>query len=233
MSRSYVEPTVWQVNNPTHPTHDTEENHPAYAQIGASRVSGHINLYGSDFDHQHYVTITIRPSVLHRGLNHDWAYGGSREYIEVALSEAQWATFVSAMNTGHGVQCTLQHRDGKDVPQIPRPKDRQAQFNAEANDKLNSTVEALKQLAQAIENTSLSQKSKKELLRKLNHILQDLGPNLKYVAKCFAEHVEGVTEHAKIEVNAYIQARISRAGIAALSGDKPILMLEGDADAEI
>jgi hypothetical protein len=75
--------------------------HPAFGQIGASRVSGHIQLYDSDFHHNAYMTISIRRSELHRSLNRDWHYGRD-ELIEVALSEAQWATFVSAPNIGSG-----------------------------------------------------------------------------------------------------------------------------------
>ena len=38
------------------------ESHPAFGQIAASRVSSTpgVSLYGSDFDHQRYMTISIR-----------------------------------------------------------------------------------------------------------------------------------------------------------------------------
>ncbi|KKL96942.1 hypothetical protein LCGC14_1839510, partial [marine sediment metagenome] len=86
------------------PINDTVERHPAYAQIGAMRVSGSHGayLYGSDFRHQHYIMIQIHDSVLHRSLSGDRAHSGKR-LIEVALSEAQWATFVSSLNQGSGV----------------------------------------------------------------------------------------------------------------------------------
>lgn len=42
--------------------------HPAYGSISVSHVTGNANLYGSDFAHQHYVTITISRSELRRDL---------------------------------------------------------------------------------------------------------------------------------------------------------------------
>jgi hypothetical protein len=99
----YQDPTIEKVDSPIS---DSVEKHPAYAQIGASRVSGGTYLYGSNFAHQHYVTISITKSELNRSLSRDWASGGE-EYIEVALSEAQWASFVSTLNSGTGIQCTL------------------------------------------------------------------------------------------------------------------------------
>lgn len=69
--------------------HDCEVmRHPAFGQISVSRVAGHRHLYGSDFAHQHYVTLTIRGSEMHRSLARDWPY--AREHlVEVSLSEAQ------------------------------------------------------------------------------------------------------------------------------------------------
>ena len=65
-------------------------------------MRGSTNLYDSDFRHNHYMTITIRASELHRDLNRDWHFGRN-ELIEVALTESQWATFVSAPNMGSGL----------------------------------------------------------------------------------------------------------------------------------
>lgn len=83
---------------------DYREYHPAYAMIGAARVTtmtagGGARLFGSDFRHQAYVTVTIRTASLSRTAQAEYIHGET-ELIEVALSEAQWATFVSSMNVG-------------------------------------------------------------------------------------------------------------------------------------
>ena len=115
MNERFQQPTAEKVgSNIT----ETVESHPAYAQISASRVSGQTNLYGSDFSHQNYVTISIHASELHRSLSRDWAFS-RREYIEVAMSESQWAAFVSSMNVGCGIQCTLSHLEGNASHRYP------------------------------------------------------------------------------------------------------------------
>src|SRR5436309_14907490 len=47
----------------------TVSNHPAFGQIGASRVSGGEYLYGSDFKHQHYIVVQIHESTQYRELS--------------------------------------------------------------------------------------------------------------------------------------------------------------------
>ena len=219
---NYEQPTIERDDGPIH---DTTERHPAYAQIGASRVSGRTYLYGSDFEHQHYVTISIHKSELHRGLSNDWPHAGE-EYIEVALSEAQWASFVSSMNTGGGVQCTLNHLHGRGVPQIPEAPNRQHQFKMEAGDRLDLAMNELKELRKGIENSKLSGLAKKDLLRNLNCAEANFRDNLGFVAEQFGEHIETVTERAKIEVNAYVQSVIIRAGLTAIQDkSKPPIVL--------
>lgn len=92
--------------------------HPAYGQIGASRTyGGGRALYGSDFRHNSSVTIRISESEVTRDLSRDWPHA-TREIVEVTLSEAQWATFVSSLNMGEGTQCTLAHVMGERKPPI-------------------------------------------------------------------------------------------------------------------
>ena len=102
MARPVVEPTVtrgkWGAD-------DREVlTHPAYAQVSISHVSGSSDLYGSDFTHQNYVTLSISRSELHRDLNRDW-YFEREELIEIALSEAQYATMVAAPRIIAGRNC--------------------------------------------------------------------------------------------------------------------------------
>src|SRR3954470_19367469 len=96
------------------------EKHPAYGQIAASRVTsgGGATLYGSDFKHSNFITIRVHASEQHRSLSHDWHY--ARDMLcEVALSEAQWATFVSSLNAGMGVPCTLSYVAPDGIGPVP------------------------------------------------------------------------------------------------------------------
>lgn len=207
------------------------ENHPAYAMIGASRVTvgdgpGGESLFGSDFMHRNYVVIRVVPATLRRGISNDW-YGsnGRRDYIEVAVSEAQWASFVSTMNVGDGVPATLQHFNGEEVPGIEPITNRRAQLNSEIGDTLADTVAHLDALDAAIEATpGASGKSKAALRESLRRARQELVSNLPYVSATFDKHAEATVERAKAEVDAWVTSAIQRAGLKAL-GAEPIIEL--------
>ena len=200
---------------------DYIEEHPAYALIGASRVSSTPGgvLFGSDFRHQHYITITIRKANVRRGLNTDWT-SGQQHLIEVALSEAQWATFLSTLNMGDGVPCTLNWFGGYIAGILP-DLDRREQFRAEVNDNLSGALSA-------IDDVLASTNLRKADRDRLEHAKRELGGNLQFVAQQFDEHAEATVEKAKVEVEAYLNAAVQRAGLEALSA-APILELnEGE-----
>lgn len=195
----------------------TVSTHPAFAQISASRVTGGAVLYGSDFQHQHFVTIKIKQSQSHRSLSRDWHNAGE-EYIEVALSEAQWAAFVSSMNVGSGTTCTLTRRNREMIPSLPDPVSRRDQFNGEVSETLRDAIKALDKLTDDIDALKLSEKQKGELRGRVETARREIGSNVPFVLKQFGEHVEHTVEKAKVQINAYATATVMRAGIAALNG---------------
>lgn len=212
MARNIEEPVTTERPGPST---ETVTTHPAFAQIGASRVSGNTALYDSDFRHNHYMTISIRRSELHRGLNRDWHFG-REEIIEVALTESQWATFVSSSNMGSGVPCTLQRLDGKMVPGLPDPEKRTDQFSVEMRKSMQNVLDRLDALIAGAKTKA--QKHEMEMLR------QQIVSNLPFVASQFEKHMEDTVEDAKQEVHGYMTGLLQRAGLQALSGDLPLVI---------
>jgi hypothetical protein len=216
--------------------HDQSKiTHPAYAQISASHVIGGKYLYGSDFQHQHYVCVRICFSEMNRHLSNDWPFAGN-EIIEVAMSESQWASFVSSMNRGQGIQCTIQHIHHKQVPQIPEPEHKTEQFRMEGRESAQETLNRIDALTKSIQDSKLSQKQKDEWSRDLSFIRDRTKSNLQFVLQQFAEHMERTVTKAKTEISAYAHHLIVRSGLAKLTGtdpDKKILGYEernGDED---
>jgi hypothetical protein len=209
---------------------DRRFTHPAFGQIGASRVTGGTTLYGSDFVHQNFVTISIRRSELNRGLSHDWHFG-TDELIEVHLSEAQWATFVSSMNVGMGVPCTISHINHEPMPSIPL-RQQTDEFKKELQEDLTSLGELVMGTIKDVEGelgAGLSIKKKTSILGKLRKLHQQVTSNIPFVTKSLEKHMETTVEKAKVEVNAYIQSHITRAGIDALKSqkDSPLMLESG------
>jgi hypothetical protein len=205
---------------------ETITTHPAFAQIRASRVSGGAFLYGSEFQHQHFITVQICRSQLRRDPSRDWHFARD-ELIDVSMSEAQWATFISTLNTGGGTPCTLTHINCEGVPQIPYAPPRREQFQKELRETLSLVESSLTELRGKIDALSVSEKKKKELMESVECAERNLAPNLTFVANQFGEHMESVTSHAKAEIEGYMQAFVARAGLKALSQqESPILIAD-------
>lgn len=212
---------------------DTIESHEAYGQISASRIHGNINLYGSDFTHSSFIQIRLTKSELHRSLNRDWAY--EREQVaHVNLSEAQWATFVSSLNQGSGVQCTLDfvaHEGQK--PALPAPIKRTEQFSDELRQKLSSTVEEIQKAQKDIADLGLPKGKMSQVNEALSRCLRELTANLPFVVEQFDRHSEQTVEKAKTEIHGYMTGMVQRAGLQALTGstesaDLPLLLERND-----
>ncbi len=211
------------------------ETNPAYGQILTARVSqggGGALLYGSDFQHGHYMVLTIYRSEKHRDLSHDW-YFSREKLIEIAMSEAQYATFLSSPNMGDGTPCTIAWLDGERVPALTFGKDRKEQFSKELDHKLDVTNAALVKLREMIEGLKVSKRTKEALLNNADSAIRNLNSNTDYVASKFDEHMEKTVEKAKMEVNAYAGNTLRDLGRDALpEGDPPIRLLEGEVEIE-
>lgn len=189
--------------------------HPAFAQIFASRISGGASLYGSDFNHQHFISIRITGSSLKRSLSSDWMHSEG-EYIDVELSEAQWAHFVSSLNDGGGTACTLRRLMHETIPDLPHPASRRGQFKKEAVETCQEALDRIKELNEKISQMTISQKAKNELLSQSASIQQSLTSSLPFVLDQFGEHMEKTVEKAKVEINAYTTQAVMRAGLESL-----------------
>jgi hypothetical protein len=190
--------------------HGKVYDHPAFGQIRANRVSGRATLYDSDFRHQHYVVVEITGSQLIRGLSRDWHHG-RETIVQVAMTEAQWASFVSSFGLGGGVPCTIQRREGVGmVPPLPEPQSRVDQFSDEMKERLEQAIVRL--------DTAIANAKTKAHAFELRMVRQEILANLPYVAKSFGEHMENTIEAAKGEIHGYINAAIHRAGVTAIAG---------------
>jgi hypothetical protein len=228
--RGDQEPTI--APTPGDPVRDHVVTHPAFGMIGASRVSSGgsgQNLFGSDFGHHAYVEIRIRHAELNRNLSTDWVFGRN-EIVRVMLSEAQWATFVSSLNVGDGVPCTLDAIGGEVVPGIRSLPARRKEFATEMEATVGSAVKELDAIVAAMTDAEIPPRKKEELLSHLRMARRHLLSNVPFVAKVFDEHMEKTVERAKVEVNAYLQLTLMRAGVARLQEEARLELSSGDED---
>ena len=210
--------------------------HPAFGQISASRVTGGQVLYGSDFVHHNFIMIRVHASQLNRDLSHDWHFP-REQYLELSLSEAQWATFVSSLNAGSGVPCTLSFVHGiGHLPELPDPPKRTAQFRAEMRQTMAGIREQIGKVAVMVRGLKIGEKVKAELVKQLGIVSHRLEESTGFVADSFDAHAETTVEKAKVEINAHLHALVQQAGlqslIAAAATDFPLRLSEEAKDSD-
>lgn len=185
------------------------EEHPAFGQIEVARVSSTpgISLFDSDVRHQHYVTVKIRHADRTRTGGRDWIHG-TRDIVEVSLSEAQWAQAITNMNTtGTPVTITWTREDGM-TPAIPfRP--RSALSRKEVRDAADKVFEKAREALALVE-----ERPTKANIRNLRTIMDNAARNVEYAAKVLDEHVEGTVTRARFDV----EAMVSRAASQGVTG---------------
>lgn len=227
------------MHEPTPPSTDQhgDEVHPAFGMIRAARLSvgggpgsGAV-LFDSDIKHGHTVRIQINRASRGRDLHHDWIHPG-KELIEVEMSEAQWASFVSSMNTS-GVPCTLRRTESEwDVPGLDYAP-RLAQSMAEVKNAARDTFGAIREARDAYEKAIADKagaKVIKEARSRLHYAIENSGSNLTFAAKTLVEHTENVVQRARADIEAMVAQEAQRLGLTAAEaqGLVELPVLEGE-----
>ncbi len=211
------------------------ESHPAYAMIAASHATGRRRLFGTSFEHTHFVRLRVQPATVTRDLHHDWYHARMRPYIEVDLSEAQWVGMISRTNT-EGVPCTVTFVDGAPVPGIGERESKEQQIRREVDERMDKTLEAIDTLSELLKDVTLKVGDRKRVESALGALRSAAGPNVAFTVQSMHEEISKSIDNAKIEVEAYFTHRIASAGLEALrEGSSPLLVeaARGRADEEV
>lgn len=197
-----------------------DETHPAWALIGASRVSSTPGavLFDSDIKHQHSIVVRITRAKRRRNLLRDWLFG-HRTIIEVQMSEAQWASFVSSMNVGDGVPCTMLYHEGEGhLPGVTYEPRLRVSFD-EVRSKAQEAFAEVKAAFEAYE-----QKKNVGNLRNLRSAIKNAPANIAFAGESLSEHAENVTERMRADVEAMVVTKAQQLGIDPAELDAHELM---------
>lgn len=198
------------------------ETHESYAMIGASRVSsGDIPLFGSSITHTSHIRIRIKPGGVYRSYNNDnFDTSGKKSIIEVNMSLTQFAEFISSMNMGDGVPCTIAYRDGERIPSPPFHNKRD-QFVNEFKEDTKGVAKKLDELldfAKSLEKkASVNKGDRVELTRMIEHVRRVISSDMPFVAQQFNEQMEKTIHEAKGEIEGYIAKRTEDLGLNNLA----------------
>lgn len=202
----------------TAPTTDLDgwEHHPAFGSITAHRISttpGAV-LFDSEIRHTYFVRVTIAPMMRKRDLNRDWLHSESHPLLEVDMSEAQWASFVSSMNTS-GVPCTVRTKETDQfVPGLPFDA-RLALSAKETREAAHRAFDGIKEAMDALENLDAKAgvKARKEAMRRLHYAIENAPKNVEFAAKSLTEHTENVVQKARADIEAMVVTHAQQLGV--------------------
>lgn len=191
---------------------DVKREHPAFGMIGASRwVGGGHQLFGSPIRHRSGVTITIKQA-CEQGDEYTWRSFAGAMVAEVHLSEAQWASFVTAMNIGDGIPCTLSYYREGEMTRVPaivdiHPIERQKNMIKQKAEKdLALLLEFAAKFKALLESPGTPSKTAlRELYNKyILHAVEYAPGAYQFQADQVSTHLEKTVVAARSEIEGYI-----------------------------
>lgn len=211
------------------------ESHPSYGTIGVSHTSGGAVLFQSDVSHQHFITITIREADRMIDGTREWVFG-KRELIEVHLSAAQFAEFITTPNRGTGSPCTIHFvagdqpfegvRFGRPAPPKPEPfLDKFKGTGRQYLDKMMGRIQECRALVDAMLSGD-AKMNKTEVGKLSSHLglaIQDLRSDLPFVIDQLDEQTEERMQKAVTEFDSYVGMRLQEMGLEAMKMQTPRL----------
>jgi hypothetical protein len=175
-----------------------------------------VALFDSSFEHQHFITLSIRRAEKHTDGANDFIFG-KEEYIEVWMSETQFARAITSMNIGSGTPCTLARFNNKSVPQ-PKSEDCLEAHDEMVEKKLNKALAAQEELAEKIR--TWRQNKHRPTLTELDDMADTMqwqadnfAANMGYYAACFEKHAERIVDEAKTELEVHALQTAGRLGL--------------------
>lgn len=219
MARHEEEPKIEYKDDNHHYEDSYKITHPAYGNVRLTHhQGGELKMFGSDLRHNNRVHLEFSYAEEERHLNKSWITQKGR-ILEVEMTEAQWAHFVSSVGSGAGTPVTLKTlRDGDlvQLPEIKGQKTEKQKASKEFKDKLDKTIEKGEDALNKLRELHIKGKaSKKELAEVLSLMQQSLGrfaSDTEFSVEMFEEAMEGLVEKAKIQIESHIMLTAQRIG---------------------
>ena len=213
---------------------DKPETHESFGLLSLARIQGTPRpLFGSTIRHGDTIRLTISEGEVYRDFQKN-RFTDGKQFIEVEMSQSQFAEAITTLNVGCGVPVTLRHVAGKQMPPPPSVdfKERaKNELKAEMGE-LTERIDELSKDAKEILNSKGTIKAgdKKKLLDDLMFIVQEVRSNIPFAHECFQEAVEETVTHAKAEVDACLTTMREKLGQQVLDGKIEVPLLETPLD---
>lgn len=194
--------------------------HPSFGNIQISRVqsSKGKTLFGSGAKHSNYVVISVGSSNYSRKYSNEWIHP-KKTYVEIAMSEAQFAQFIMSVNLGSGVPCTLQYVMGEEMADCPDLGMRK-QFDKDVQESLAGLQEQMNKLKEITSELSNKPKLTKEDRQNLKDAVdaakRAVDSDISWIQEQFDEAMDKSVNAAKIEAETHAAMIINNIGLEAI-----------------
>ena len=198
----------------------TTEKHESYGMIEMSRTTSSRgeNLFGSSIKHQNTIHIRISPAEVDRKLNQDWFHNLGSPYIDVEMSQSQFAEAITSMNTT-GTPCTIRRLNNKGMEDCPQVSKREL-FEEEFTKDMENLAKQLKTLTKETEeilNKKTINKSDREIiLAQIKRLNQEIRSNIPFIGSQFNEQMDKTITESKGEIEAFVLNKIHSLGLEKL-----------------
>jgi hypothetical protein len=202
------------------------ETHPAYGLIGISRWTaggardrGAYRLFGSSVDNHSGISLEISRCEVVHDLGDDH-YFESDHIIEVMMSESQFASLITTMNSGPGVPCTIRTIEGEPMgplPNVPMRAEKIRQTFAKKMEKWKHQFDAMgAEIEELMKKKSLLAVDKKRINDLTATIAQEMEGNLTFLMDQFNDSADEIVAESKTEISGFIEAAVRRTGLEQL-----------------
>ncbi|CAB4203413.1 hypothetical protein UFOVP1382_31 [uncultured Caudovirales phage] len=211
------------------------ESHPAFGMVSITHTQGRRHLFGSALEsHQNYVVLRIKRAERNHSLGRDWFFA-REQYIEIALSHAQYAAMISTPNTGDGVPCTIAWVKGEGmIPDFEPTETETAKVRATVEEKTRALEGALREARAEIEKLleKSPAKTRNAVLGALDTASRKSVGGVPFYVESVREAVEKTVSHAKAEVESFITSAVHRIGLGEIAkrGEDALKLLSGPAE---
>lgn len=202
-------------------------SHPSFGQIRFNRTDANgKTFYGSALPQDHYISMEVYHSEIHRDLTQDDYYSRG-QILRVRMSSGQFAEMITSLNIGSGVPCTIERIEGKEIPKLPELENRQEFVLRKFEDRMKEFADKLrerqKQAKELVAKKTLSKDEMRQLQTHLDSMTMEIERNIPYFSKCFQENTNEVVVEAKIEIENALQHKINTLGLKALHDQNQLL----------
>lgn len=200
-------------------------------------------LFGSALKHSQFIGIEINRAHVDRHLNADHISDvGEPPIVQLSMSEAQWAQFVSSIGNGMGTPVTLEWAPSRDVFPSPMPRlaaePTKKTFEDEmkaAGEKASEAIIKVQKKFDEFLATGAKAPSKaqlKEMQDELRHAGSHFAGHMAFVQRQFAATMEKTVSAAKTEIETYIGNLATATGIEAIRNQTAPTLIGSDAESE-